>query len=249
MKKIVKFNYNGNDIAFENGNSVMVNATNMAKQFGKLPHEWLRLPSTKEFIDELTIERKSLNADFQAVITKKGGLNPNEGGTWLHEDAALEFARWLSPKFAIWCNDRIKELLKTGVATVSNDDEAILNAINILQKRVEESKRKLEIAKNQIALQAPKVEYYDALVDRNGLSNLRDTAKTLGFTPKVFINLLLENRFLYRDRKNTLKPYAQYIDLFELKEWKSNDNKKTGMQTLVNQKGREKFLKIFKTQK
>lgn len=32
----------------------------------------------------------------------------------MHEDAALEFARWLSPKFAIWCNDRIKELLLTG---------------------------------------------------------------------------------------------------------------------------------------
>lgn len=29
----------------------------------------------------------------------------------MHEDVALEFARWLSPKFAIWCSDRIKELL------------------------------------------------------------------------------------------------------------------------------------------
>lgn len=29
----------------------------------------------------------------------------------MHEDVALEFARWLSPKFAIWCNRRIKELL------------------------------------------------------------------------------------------------------------------------------------------
>ena len=32
----------------------------------------------------------------------------------MHEDVALEFARWLSPAFAIWCNDRIKELLLNG---------------------------------------------------------------------------------------------------------------------------------------
>lgn len=29
----------------------------------------------------------------------------------MHEDVALEFARWLSPRFAIWCNDRVKELI------------------------------------------------------------------------------------------------------------------------------------------
>lgn len=96
----------------------MVNATQMAKAFGKQPHEWLRLPSTKEFLDELTITRKSLNVEYQAVITKKGGLNPDEGGTWLSEDTALEFARWLSPSFAIWCNDRIKELIKNGVSDI-----------------------------------------------------------------------------------------------------------------------------------
>ena len=47
------------------------------------------------------------SADLVTVI--KGGNG--EQGTWMHEDVALEFARWLSPKFAIWCNRRIKELL------------------------------------------------------------------------------------------------------------------------------------------
>ena len=61
--EIVKFNYNGNQIAFENGNSVMINATNMAKQFGKRPNDWLNLPSTKEFLNELTTTRKSGSSD------------------------------------------------------------------------------------------------------------------------------------------------------------------------------------------
>ena len=39
----------------------------------------------------------------------------------MHEDVALEFARWLSPVFAIWCNDRCKELLLTGTVSIPCD--------------------------------------------------------------------------------------------------------------------------------
>ena len=52
---------------------------------------------------------------FGFVVTKRGGDKHAEQGTWMHEDVALEFARWLSPEFAIWCNDRIKELLTMGM--------------------------------------------------------------------------------------------------------------------------------------
>ena len=65
--------YEGSNVAFSNGENVMVNATQMAKAFGKKPHEWLRLPSTIEFLNELTEVRKSLNVEYQAVITTKGG--------------------------------------------------------------------------------------------------------------------------------------------------------------------------------
>lgn len=40
----------------------------------------------------------------------------------MHEDVALEFSRWLSPSFAIWCNDRIKELLKFGATALNPYD-------------------------------------------------------------------------------------------------------------------------------
>lgn len=105
------FNYNNTAITFsdQQGQNVMVNATQMAKAFGKRPIDFLRLPSTKEFINELTDVRKSHFDDL--VRTNKGG-DVKLQGTWMHEDVALEFARWLSPKFAIWCNDRIKELNK-----------------------------------------------------------------------------------------------------------------------------------------
>lgn len=86
----------------------MVNATEMAKPFKKSATHWLRNQSAKDFIREYAALRNRNPSDLVNVI------NGDNGGTWMHEDVALEFARWLSPMFAIWCNDRIKELLTKG---------------------------------------------------------------------------------------------------------------------------------------
>lgn len=97
------FAYEGNEITFQTGNGVMVNATEMAKPFNKRPVDWLQNSQTQDFINELAKVRKSTLTDL--VQVSKGGANP---GTWLHEDVAIEFARWLAPVFGIWCNDRSK---------------------------------------------------------------------------------------------------------------------------------------------
>lgn len=87
MNNIVKFNYNGNLVAFDNSNGVMVNATEMAKPFGKRVSDWLSNQYTKEFITELTVTRKSATADYQAVIIRQGG-DPQNQGTWLRTEQA-----------------------------------------------------------------------------------------------------------------------------------------------------------------
>lgn len=111
------FNYNGSSITFSKGYNVMVNATQMAKPFGKRPVDWLQNQQAKDFIEALAEVRNSTSADLVRVT--KGGNDKNAQGTWMHEDVALEFARWLSPMFAIWCNDRIKELLTTGTTSIA----------------------------------------------------------------------------------------------------------------------------------
>ncbi|KAA6303115.1 MAG: hypothetical protein EZS26_000718 [Candidatus Ordinivivax streblomastigis] len=104
----VNYVYQGNPINFRINGKVMICANNMAKPFGysKEPKHWLKNQTTNEFLSELCKVRFLTLADL--VVVRKGGVNP---GTWFHEDVALEFARWLSPAFAIWCNDRIKEIL------------------------------------------------------------------------------------------------------------------------------------------
>lgn len=99
------FSYNGNPVAFSRGENLMINATQMASAFGKRPYDWLKNQSTKEFINELGGVRNIVPSDLVQVINGDGG------GTWMHEDVAREFARWLSPKFAIWTNDCIKKIL------------------------------------------------------------------------------------------------------------------------------------------
>lgn len=165
MNNPVVYDYKGSQISFISGENVMVNATQMAKPFGneKRPQFWLSNQYAKDYINELSKARNIALADL--VIVTKGGNNP---GTWMHEDVALEFARWLSPAFAIWCNDRIKELLRTGVATVSSDDEAIAYAMQVLNNRLEQARQEKAMLEqqnnylsNEIRQQAPKVKYVD----------------------------------------------------------------------------------------
>lgn len=110
--QIVTFNYDGTPISFNRGDAVMVNATEMAKPFGKRTADFLKSQQIKEFLQTLSEARKIVSSDLVRVTYG------DNGGTWMHEDVAMEFARWLSPKFAIWCNDRIKELLTTGVSAL-----------------------------------------------------------------------------------------------------------------------------------
>lgn len=162
MNNPVVYDYKGSQISFISGENVMVNATQMAKPFEKSPKDFLKTEQTKRFIAALSEVKKILSSDLVRVVYG------DNGGTWMHEDVALEFARWLSPAFAIWCNDRIKELLRTGVATVSNDDEAIAYAMQVLSNRLEQARQEKAMLEqqnnylsNEIRQQAPKVKYVD----------------------------------------------------------------------------------------
>lgn len=179
---IQRFDYEGSPIAFSKGESVMVNATNMAKAFGKTPKDWLRTNQTKEFISTLSGVRQISPTELVAV--NQGG---SKQGTWMHEDVAMEFARWLSPKFAIWCNDRIKELARTGVTTVAatpaarDDDEVIAHAMQVLQKRLEQKDSRISLLEGQVRKLVPLAEYLDAVVTEDKSYTMTETASFLGF--------------------------------------------------------------------
>ena len=94
----------------------------------------------------------------------------------------------------------------------------------------------------------PKEGYFDDLVDRNLLTNFRDTAKEIGIGQKDFINRLLRDGYLYRSSgfRKCLKPVAKYAnDLFAIKDCKSGVNFWAGNQTMITPKGKEVFRLLY----
>lgn len=88
----------------------------------------------------------------------------------------------------------------------------------------------------------PKADYFDELVDRNLLTNFRETAKQLGVGEKKFVKFLIEHKYIYRDKRGKLMPYAdKNKGLFELKETFNEKTNWSGTQTLITPKGRETF--------
>ena len=75
-------NYKGSNVAFEEiEGKMMVNATQMAKPFGKRTRDWLKYQQSKDLIKTVSEGINVASADLQLV--KKGGKNQ---GTWFHED-------------------------------------------------------------------------------------------------------------------------------------------------------------------
>lgn len=99
--------YHGSTIAFEKvEGKMMVNATQMAKPFGKRTRDWLITQQSQDLLKAMSETRNLASTDLQFV--KKGGTNQ---GSWFQEDIALLFAQWLSPEFYLACNAKLKELI------------------------------------------------------------------------------------------------------------------------------------------
>lgn len=118
------FLYNEKPVAFQLENDGMVNATKLAKNFGKQkkPIFWLRTKAAQEYIEAYSTEVHICTSALTQSV--KGGNS--EQGTYMHPDIAIEYARWLNPIFGIWCNLRIKELLNDGYA-ISEEFKSQIN--------------------------------------------------------------------------------------------------------------------------
>lgn len=131
-----------------------------------------------------------------------------------------------------------------------NTPEAVMSrALQMANKKLAEINRfalHLQADNSRLAVEntimQPKAEYFDELVDRAVNVNLRDTAKLLNIREREFIDFLKQHKYLYRDHKGKLVPYAQYVnDLFVVKECFNEKTNWAGTQTLVTPKGRETF--------
>lgn len=134
-------------------------------------------------------------------------------------------------------------------------EAAILNPDTLIKlctalKEEQDKRKALEAANTALtvdnAVMKLKADYFDELVDRNLLTNFRETAKQLGIKENEFIRFLMEKKYLYRDKRGKLMPYAEKNSgLFEIKECFNEKTQWSGAQTLITPKGRETFRLLY----
>ena len=228
MNDLININYDGSDRP-----TVMGRELHEALEIKTRYNDWFKRMCEYGFAE---------NSDFIAIAQKRATAQGNET-TYTDHQLTIDMAKEIcmiqrSEKGSFFRKYFIK------VEEAWNSPEMIMKrALEIANSRVKELQISVASLTVDNEIMRPKAEYFDELVDRNLLSGIRETAKELKVKQNVFVNFLLEKKYLYRDKKGKLLPYAKHVEagLFELKEFV---NEKTGFsstQTLITPKGKETF--------
>jgi prophage antirepressor-like protein len=151
-------------------------------------------------------------------VTKCDTLGGNQNLTIINESGLYSLVLYSkmpnAKKFKHWITADVLPSIRQYGAYLTPDtlEKAILNPDFIIQlatslKEYQEENKNLK-RENQTML--PKSQFYDEICDRNLLTNFRDTAKELKVKEKEFIKWLEDNKYIYRDNRNNIKPYSQY---------------------------------------
>lgn len=199
-------------------------------------------------------EDDKLNNESLSSLGQRGGWIINESGLYsLILSSKLPNAK----KFKRWVTAEVLPTIRKHGAYMTQEtiEQAILNPDTLIKlatalKDEQNKNKQLQAVNSELAvnnqIMKPKADYFDELVDRNLLTNLRETAKQLEIKQKDFIGFLLEKKYLYRDKRGKLMPYANKNNgLFEVKETFNEKTQWSGTQTLVTPKGRETFRLLY----
>ena len=193
---------------------------------------------------------RRLDADDRTLVSIEGTSNGlpvnavNEPGLYTlvlgsRKPEAKAFKRWIT-------HDVIPSIRKNGGYIAGQEsmtaEELMAKALLVAKKTIEEKEAELSRKQVENAIMAPKADYFDELVDRNLLTGIRETAKELGVKQKVFVDFLLDKKYLHRSKSGKLTPTAGKGDgLFEMKECFNEKTSWAGTQVMVTPKGRETF--------
>lgn len=206
------FSYNGNDVLFDTRDDVMVNATQLAKIYGKRPNDYLSLPATNQLINAIT--RKYGISENQLVISKVGSSH-NGGGTWMHRLIVVDFCQWLDIDLKLWCTEKLDELMRYGMTAtqptleqmIDNPDLVIHLATQLKQEREERAKLEAQTEQQQATIKIqteeikqapPKVNYYDNHLQSVNTLTSTQVAKQIGMDAEKLHRKMKEIGILYK---------------------------------------------------
>lgn len=150
-------------------------------------------------------------------------------------------------KFKRWVTSEVLPAIRKHGGYVAgqehmSDEELMAKALLMAQKTIADRDARISALQVEVAVAQPKAAYFDELVDRNLLTGIRETAKELGIKQKVFVDFLLNKKYLHRSKSGKLTPTSGSGDgLFEMKECFNDKTSWAGTQVMVTPKGRETF--------
>ena len=158
-------------------------------------------------------------------------------------EKAKEFKHWVT-------SEVLPSIRKTGKYEVDRkiDSYQISDPIKRAERWIEEQREK-QLLEQKVQEQKPKADYFDSLVDNRLLTTFRDTAKEFHMSPKALTDWLVTNKYVYRDKRNILKPYETYrkSGLFQMKDF-STPYGFSNVQTYITAKGKETFRLLLQGQ-
>lgn len=172
----------------------------------------------------------STSGTQDTLVISESGLYSLIFGSKLEK--AKEFKHWVTAEI-------LPSIRKNGGYIQNQEqmtpEQIVANALIVANKIIAEKEAK-------IVEMRPKAEYFDNLVDSKLLTTFRDTAKELHIPPQQFTRWLIDNKYVYRDRHNMLKPYESHrkSGLFQMKDF-STPFGYSNVQTYVTVKGKETF--------
>ena len=189
-------------------------------------------------VTERTVQRhlKAIRADLDNVVEVQNGI-----------PSSISEAETTLIKKKIEASGRNDIIIPSKLPKTNLEKQLLIRqAMQLQNEMIAELEAENERLKIENAEAKPKAEYYDTLIDRGNSTNLRNTAKELGIPEKQFIKQLQLDGYVYRDQKNQLCLYAEYVKkgYFEMKEWQHG--KKNGIQTLITVTGKQYFIGKYK---
>ncbi len=95
-----------------------INLTKMAQANDKLIADYLRLETTKAFLDELS---RSMGIPIDQLVIKIVTGTNNQRGSWGHPQVAINCGQWCSPKFAVLVSQWVVEECVLLIKNKEND--------------------------------------------------------------------------------------------------------------------------------
>lgn len=215
--------------------------------------KWIEHSDVSMMLKSIDDEEKVTN-----IVCTLGG---NQKMLFLTEDGLYEVLMQSRKPIAKAFKKEVKKILKSirknggYIANQENlsDRELLAKALLVSQNIIEEKeKRNKELQeKNNILVieneeMQPKAEYYDRLVNKDLLMNIRNTSKEIGYPEKKLVDFLLNNKILFRAYGyGDLLPYADTVKkgYFQIKEGISSRTNTTYYQTLTTVTGRRFIIK------